>query len=91
MGAVVPNWVKKKAQAHDDLYGSTIRRFVDITLEVSGASADTVALATYVPGLTGVVAIMGSSELPASYATVSGTTMTLKQNGTAVTCLRGYY
>lgn len=91
MAAAVPTWVKKKALQTDDTYGSTIKRFVDIYLEVSCNLADTTDLATYVPGLAGIQVVDGSSQLGVSYPTFSGTTLTYKQQGNASHKVLGYY
>lgn len=78
--------------------GSTERRLVAIYLDISASSmSDTIALTTYVPGLSGVAGIeydckdTGMHATIASVATWSGTTVTLKEVDEHFIKLIGYY
>lgn len=78
--------------------GSTERRLVNIYVDISAsANADTIALTTYVPGLSGVAGLeydcsaTGIQAALGSVASWSGTTVTLNAGGVHFIKLVGYY
>lgn len=91
MTAVVPDLVMIKPLAHTALSGTTERRLVEIYMEASGAVNDTIAAATYVPGLSALSTVDGVSAGYVSTPTISGTTITLKTDTAAKFKFTGYY
>lgn len=95
---IVFNNVQIEPRATTVNSGSTERRLVDIYLDIAScANADTIALTTYVPGLSGVAGVVydcsttGMLAVIASVATWSGTTVTLNSGVAQFIKLEGYY
>jgi len=87
MTAVIPTLVQEHNVPSTVKYGTSEKRLTKIYLEVTATnSSSTVELATYVPGLTGVLAIEGSSLDGADMSnstvnTWSTTTLTMAGDG----------
>jgi hypothetical protein len=94
MAAVTPTTVMKHNHYADNMSGTVPRKLVKVYIECSPAGSETLNVATYVPGLTAVMAIEGSSRSFVSAPTFSGTTLTFPASYTAgPVALRvlGYY
>lgn len=94
MVEATPTTILRKPVAFDLAYG-TARRIVDVHVEVSPAASETVNLATYLPGLTGILAVTGHNIADVSKPTFSGTTLTYVQrtgsSGVQISGVRAYY
>ncbi len=84
---ITPTLIQEHHVPHTIKYGTSEKRLTKLYIEITvTASDDTLDLATYVPGLTGIVTIEGSSLDGADVSagtenTFSGTILTFAGDG----------